>query len=75
MKQLDYNRLLNTDWVNQFYEGGLHEIRKGLASGVDVSLYALPEFNWAQMYEIRKGLESGIDVSVYAKPEFHHSDG
>ncbi len=44
----------------------LEEIRKGLEAGVDVSVYAKPEYNWEQMQEIRWGLESGVDVSVYA---------
>ena len=48
----------------------VNEIREGLEAGLDVSVYARPEFDWVQMNEIRKGLKAGLDVSVYAKPEF-----
>ena len=41
--------------------------------GVDVSVYAKPEFDFEQMDAIRLGLEEGIDVSVYAKPELTFS--
>ncbi len=54
----------------------MEEIRMGLEAGLDVSLYARPEFDWEQMQEIRLGLEDGLDVSVYAKPEFEcRADG
>ena len=39
-----------------------------MKKGLDVSLYAKPEFNYKQMEEIRMGLEDCLDVSVYAKP-------
>ena len=54
----------------KFSERQMYEIREGLKSGVDVSLYADPKFDDLQMYEIRKGLESGVDVSLYADPKF-----
>ncbi len=47
-------------------------IFSGIEKGLDVSIYAKPEFNAKQMYEIRLGLEEGLDVSIYAKPEFHY---
>lgn len=34
-----------------------------------MSIYARPEFNYAQMAEIRLGLEIGLNVREYAKPE------
>ena len=46
----------------------MQEIRLGLMSKVDVSVYANSEFSDDQMEEIRRGLESGIDVSKYAFP-------
>ena len=42
----------------------------GLEKGLDVSIYAKPEFNTAQMSFIYYGLKEGLDVSIYAKPEF-----
>ena len=46
------------------------EIRKGLESDVDVSLYAKPNFTSEQMYQIRVGLEHGLNVEIYSRPEF-----
>ena len=48
----------------------MREIRLGLEKGLDVSIYAKPEYDWMQMEEIRLGLEKDIDVSEYAKPEY-----
>ena len=48
------------------------EVRYGLEKGLDVSLYARPEFNHQQMEQIRYGLENGLDVFAYAKPEFNY---
>jgi len=48
----------------------MYEIRLGWVFGLDVSIYAKPEFDWWQMDEIRKGLGDRVDVSSYAKPEF-----
>lgn len=44
----------------------------GLDSGVDVSTYADPKFDWKQMAEIELGLRAGINVSKYADPKFDH---
>ena len=49
------------------------QISFGLQKGLDVSIYAKPEFDDDQMWEIRFGLEKGLDVSIYAKPEFDWS--
>ena len=43
----------------------IEEIELGIASGVDVTIYAKKEFNSWQMYMIRLGLEKGLDVSKY----------
>lgn len=45
-------------------------IRQGLEQGLDVSIYANPEFGYYQMKEILLGLEEGLDVTVYAKEAF-----
>ncbi|MCH5264802.1 MAG: DUF342 domain-containing protein [Lachnospiraceae bacterium] len=48
----------------------LKELRAGLDSGVDVTLYAKKEFLAIQMREIRQGLEEGLDVSRYASMDY-----
>ncbi len=48
----------------------LAEIRKGLSTGVDVSLYAKPDIPWNEMEEIRLELQSGIDMSAYREAGF-----
>ena len=47
------------------------EIDKGLQSGVDVEIYANPEYNWSLMQQIRLGLESKVDVSLYNKDYYN----
>lgn len=74
-KQLETTRqlavaglVLPVERMKQLNLPSLIEIRKGLENGIDVSIYATPEFNWQQMREIREGLAAGIDVSSYADP-------
>ena len=55
---------------NYFNNYQMEQIRLGLKSKLDISIYAKPEFNSGQMKQIRYGLEQGLDVSKYAKPEF-----
>ena len=50
------------------------EIRTALEKGLDVSLYATPEFDWLQMAEIRFGLEKGLDVSIYLNPGIDYEE-
>ena len=45
------------------------QIRIGLVTERDTSIYAKPEFTGEQMRWIRLGLSRGLDVSSYAKPE------
>lgn len=47
-------------------------VMEGIDAGVDVSVYAKPEFGSDQMWEILHGLKKGIDVSPYADPKFDH---
>lgn len=62
--------------MKKFEESGkfnglqMEQIRLGLENGLDVSVYAKPEFEDYQMREIRRGLENGLDVNTYVKPEF-----
>lgn len=61
--------VLPVEHMQQMSLPALIEIRKGLYKGIDVSIYAKPEFKWLQMREIREGLEAGIDVTSYADPK------
>lgn len=54
----------------KFNEVQQYEIDTGLEQGLDVSIYAKPEFSFLDMYIIRKGLERGYDVSYYATQDF-----
>ena len=47
-----------------FNELQVLEITKGNDNGVDISIYASPEYNSRQMKVIRMALEEGIDVSA-----------
>ena len=60
--------MLPVEHMKQLNLPSLIEIRKGLENGIDVSIYAKPEFNLQQTREIREGLEVDIDVSSYADP-------
>lgn len=48
----------------------MRQIKEGLESGVDVSIYADPKFDSRQMWSIKLGLEGDLDVSIYADPKF-----
>ncbi len=48
------------------------ELRLGAEEGLDVSIYANPDFNWLQMEQIRMGLKDKVDVSVYANPAYSY---
>ncbi|MBQ1902575.1 MAG: DUF342 domain-containing protein [Lachnospiraceae bacterium] len=55
---------------SRFDEDQMEEIRIGLEEGLDVSIYADPEFMPLKMEAIRIGLEKGLDVSKYARHEY-----
>ena len=54
---LSIENLMKTNWINQFTPFQKNEIKKGLASKVDVSIYANRKYTDFQMKEIRLGLE------------------
>lgn len=56
--------------LNKFIQYQMEEIRLGLETGLDVSVYADPKYNTLQMAQIRLGRGQGMDVSVYANPKF-----
>lgn len=49
-----------------FDEQQLEEIEAGRTAGLDVSVYAKPDYHALKMRQIRLGLEAGLDVAVYA---------
>ncbi len=53
-----------------FTEDQKQEIEKGIEAGLDVSVYARPEFLAIQMRQIRLGLEEKLPVDCYASAEF-----
>ena len=55
---------------NQFTPDQQAEIDAGIKNGVDVSVYAKPEFLAIQMHEIRIGLVEQIPVSYYADSRY-----
>lgn len=56
----------------EFNDLQLDEIQRGLESGVDISVYANPEYDPNQMWEIYRGLMTGLDVSSYTNPQYDH---
>lgn len=53
-----------------FTQDQLLEIEEGRKAGLDVTLYAKPEFLAIQMRQIRLGMQEGLDVSKYASLEY-----
>lgn len=52
-----------------FNKKQMKEIELGKKSGVDIEIYAKPEFDARQMNVLRLSLEDGIDAAPYARPE------
>ncbi len=63
--------LTEEEFIKKFNKKQMKEILLGLDRGLDVSIYAKPEFDADQMKQIRLGLEKGLNVSIYARPEFN----
>lgn len=47
------------------------EILLGKEEGLDVSLYANPEFNWLQMEQIRLALEDGLPIDTWLTDDMY----
>ena len=60
---------MNID-LSEFTEDQIEELRTGLNSAVDISIYAKKEYLAAQMMQIRIGLENNINVQPYADPKY-----
>lgn len=62
----------NIDYSNMdiYTDDQKREISLGLQMGLDVSVYARPEFLAIQMQEIRMGMLEHLPIEWYAKPEY-----
>ena len=56
---LSIENLTKTEWFNQFDYRQKEEIRLGLESNLDISIYAKPEFDWTfqQFKKMQKNVE------------------
>ena len=58
-KRYNFPEWLNKSKFDQYQLGQIkEEIKSGLESGIDTSIYAKPEFDADQMHEIRQGFGS-----------------
>lgn len=65
-QELEKYRILDSEGNLIYDNKQMYQIQIGLESGIDVSIFAKPEYDWIQMAQIRLGLEDGINVSQYA---------
>lgn len=54
---LNIKNLIKTDFLNQFDEYQMIEIKTGLFTNINVLTYANPEFSYEKMRKIRNKLE------------------
>ena len=72
---LSFESLIQTyeDQYEHRYSGyQLEELKRGYDSGLDISIYANPEFDNVQMSYIRLGLENNIDINKYAFVKYNY---
>ena len=65
------NDIINTiskkiEGVESMNAGQMREILIGINEGVDISIYAKPEFSAVQMKAIREGMQKSQDITKYA---------
>lgn len=60
--------------MDNFTDDQKRKIAQGEQFGLDVSVYAKPEYDWFQMEEIRKGLEQRYLIVREALKEFRASE-
>ena len=53
-KNVNPENLINSEAYSNFTDKEMEEIREGLEKGLDVSIYAKPEFDYDQMVETGK---------------------
>ena len=56
---------------NRFDEKQKQALLEGVEKGLDISVYANPNYDSYQMNEIRWGLEKNLDVSLYATTKYN----
>lgn len=66
VKELIQGKSFNTRQIN--------EIREGVYSEIDVTVYLDPSFNDRQMHQLRLGLENGINVESYRDSSIEWED-
>lgn len=72
---LSFESLIRTyedQYEHRYSEYQLEELKHGYDSGLDISIYANPEFDRVQMSCIRLGLENNIDINKYAFVEYNY---
>ena len=74
MNNMSIDALMHIYEQQDFTNYQLNEIKRGLKSGVNVSLYADRVYHWGQMQMIRNGLERNLDVSKHADPRVSLND-
>jgi uncharacterized protein len=67
INKMDYSDYLNS---SEFTQDQKQEIEKGILAGVDVSVFARPEYLAIQMLQIRIGLEEKLPVEIYASDQY-----
>ena len=60
---LNIKNLIRTDFLNQFDEYQMKEIKTGLFTNINVLIYAKPEFSYEKMRKIRNELEENHSYS------------
>lgn len=50
----------------------MKELKKGYEHGINIFLYANPDFEYEQMSYIRQGLENNVDINKYASTNYSH---
>ncbi|MCJ0546008.1 LPD1 domain-containing protein, partial [Enterococcus cecorum] len=65
---------MNEEILNdtRFDEKQKQALLEGLENGLDISVYANPNYDSYQMQEINLGMLRDVDVTVYAKPEYNY---
>ena len=71
MNKEQENLYNNLTFKYNFNEGQKDLIKKGIISGVDVTIYSRPEYNENQMQQILLGLKDNLDVSCYLNPNMN----
>lgn len=72
---LSFKSLIQTyedQYEHHYDEYQLRELKRGYDGGLDISIYANPEFDNVQMSCIRLGLDNDVDITKYAFVEYNY---